>query len=403
MSKEPEDLSALVRRLNESVRTGESHTDSARGALGGQHARSGEAPVDAGAFPIGVSLDDLLTEAVARGASDLLLVAGVPPVVRVNGALARTDGEPLTSAATRAYPLYLLDEAAYREFLRGKASDFTFERPGLGRFRCDLHFQRGTVALSIRVLPSEVPTLQELNLPATYARFAELSRGLVLFCGPTGCGKSTTMAALVGLISTTRAAHVVAIEDPVEYVHPQARSVVEQIEVGRDSPSFAAALRHALRQNPDVILVGEMRDLETIAIALTAAETGHLVYSTLHTPDVAQTVDRIVDSFPDSQQNQIRQQLSLSLAGIAVQVLLPSSNGPRRLPACEILFANDPIRNLIRTGKNHQIHSQLTMGRKEGMLTMEESLASLVRAGRVSREEAILRAAHTDEFLAHLG
>ncbi len=306
--------------------------------------------------------------------------------------------EKLRPEATRSISLLLLDEVRYRDFVKNKAADFTFERPGLGRFRCDLHHQRGSIALSIRVLPAEIPGLESLNLPASLARFAQLQRGLVLFCGPTGCGKSTTMASLLDIVNRTRQAHIVSIEDPVEFTHRHNRSVVEQVEVGHDAPSFSSALRHALRQDPDVLQIGEMRDLETMAIALTAAETGHLVFSTLHTSDAAQTVDRIIDSFPDYQQNQVRQQLSLSLAGIVVQALVPTADGKGRVPACEILFANDAVRNLIRTGKNHLVYSQLTIGRREGMMTMEDSLAGLVRSGRIAREEALLRASRRDEL-----
>jgi twitching motility protein PilT len=265
-----------------------------------------------------------------------------------------------------------------------------------------LHHQRGSVAVAIRILPLAIPTLADLNLPAAYERFARMARGLVLFCGPTGCGKSTSMAALIDVINRTRSAHVVTIESPVEYVHRHRRSIVEQVEVGVDAVSFASALRHALRQNPDVILVGEMLDLETIAIALTAAETGHLVFSTLHTSDASQTVDRLIDVFPEGQQNQVRQQISLSLAGIAVQNLVPRADGAGRVPACEVLVANDAVRNLIRTGKNHQIHSHLTIGRREGMMTMEESLAGLVQADQITREEALLRAPHREELEKHL-
>jgi len=347
-------------------------------------------------------LDALLEDAVRRGASDLLLVAGVPPSIRRNGALEHAGDEPLSGAEARAFVLDILDELRYREFLRTKAADFTFERPSIGRFRCDLHHQRGSVAIAIRILPLAIPTLSELGLPSIYERFTTLQRGLVLFCGPTGCGKSTSMAALIDVVNRNRAAHVVTIESPVEYVHRHRRSIVEQVEVGVDAVSFASALRHALRQNPDVILVGEMLDLETISIALTAAETGHLVFSTLHTSDASQTVDRMIDVFPEGQQNQIRQQISLSLAGIAVQTLVPRADGTGRVPACEVLIANDAIRNLIRTGKNHQIHSQLTIGRREGMITMEESLAGLVQTGRISRDEARLRAPHRDELDKHL-
>jgi twitching motility protein PilT len=379
----PEDLSRLVRQLNTSA-----------GAL--KSAGSTGDTDQAGS--VQSHFDEILRRAVSSGASDILFVAGFPTVLRVHGALTPFTDEPLTPHDTKALARLLLSDLRYPEFLREKASDFSFERNGLGRFRCDLHHQQGSIAIAIRVLPSAIPTLRELNLPEHFERFARMTRGLVLFCGPTGCGKSTTMASLIDIINRTRAAHIVTIEDPIEYVHPPALSVVEQVEIGRDATSFASALRHALRQDPDVILVGEMRDLETISIALTAAETGHLVFSTLHTADAPQTVDRLIDVFPEQQQRQIRQQVSLSLSGIAVQTLVPTRGGDGRLPAAEILIANDAVRNLIRTGQNHQIHSQITIGRKDGMMTMEDSLAALVRAGRISRDEAVLRAGHRDEL-----
>lgn len=406
-SDEAEELSRLVREINTSAVPQHPAPPRPHAAREDHHFHDhAEHDRDAGtgvSSPARARLDGLLEEAVRRGASDLLLVAGVPPSIRRNGALEHAGGgEELTGADTRAFVLDLLDELRYREFQRTKAAEFTFQRPAIGRFRCDLHHQRGTVAIAIRLLPLAIPTLADLNLPSVYGHFTTMHRGLVLFCGPTGCGKSTSMASLIDVINRNRSSHVVTIESPVEYVHRHRRSIVEQVEVAVDTVSFASALRHALRQNPDVILVGEMLDLETISIALTAAETGHLVFSTLHTSDASQTVDRLIDVFPEGQQNQIRQQISLSLAGIAVQTLVPRADGDGRVPACEILLANDAIRNLIRTGKNHQIHSQLTIGRREGMITMEESLASLVKAGRITRDEARLRAPHRDELDKHL-
>ena len=406
-SDDAEELSRLVREINTSP--GPQSPDAPRAPVTREDRRvHNHASHDRDAVPgipsaARAHLDGLLAEAVRRRASDLLLVAGVPPSIRRNGALEPVHGsEPLTGTDTRAFVLDLLDELRYREFQKTKAADFTFERPPIGRFRCNLHHQRGTVAIAIRILPLTIPTLSELNLPSLYERFATLQRGLVLFCGPTGCGKSTSMASLIDVINRGRSSHLVTIESPVEYVHRHRRSIVEQVEVGVDAVSFASALRHALRQNPDVIQVGEMLDLETISIALTAAETGHLVFSTLHTSDASQTVDRLIDVFPEGQQNQIRQQISLSLAGIAVQTLVPRADGGGRVPACEVLVANDAIRNLIRSGKNHQIHSQLTIGRREGMITMEESLAGLVKGGRISLDEARLRAPHREELDAHL-
>jgi twitching motility protein PilT len=357
-----------------------------------------EAPIVESLRHVSEKLDGILVRAVRLKASDILLVAGFPPTARVHGSLEPLADDALTPADTRSLALLLLDEVRFKEFQRDRAVDFAFERAG-GRFRCDLHHQRGSVALALRWLPRVIPSLEELNLPATIRRFTLLSRGLVLFAGPTGCGKSSSLAALVEVINRSRRCHIVTIEDPIEYRHRPGRSLVEQIEVGRDALTFPRALRHCLRQDPDVILLGELRDLETIATALTAAETGHLVFSTLHTGDAAQTVDRIIDVFPEHQQNQIRQQLAMSLAAVVAQTLIPTADGLARVPACEILIATDAIRNLIRTGKNHQIYPTIAMGRKDGMMTMEESLADLVRTGRIAREEATLHTTRTDELL----
>ncbi len=343
-------------------------------------------------------LDLLLARAAEIRASDLLLVPGVPPVARVDGRLLAIDPERLDDRGTAALIGEVLEERWAKVLEERKAADFGFDRPGLGRYRCNVHHQRGSLAAAIRALPAAIPGLDALGLPQVLTRFAALERGLVLACGPAGCGKSTTLAAIVDIVNRTRNAHVITIEDPIEYVHAHGTSIVEQVEVGLDTLSFGDALRHALRQDPDVILVGEMRDRETIALALTAAETGHLVLSTLHTGTTAQTLDRIVDVFPEDQQPQVRAQLALSLAGIVHQQLLPRSDGPGRVPAVEVLLANDAVRNLVRRGMNHQIPAQVTMGRTAGMLPMDESLARLVKTGTVARDEALRRVAHPDEF-----
>ncbi|HET6371739.1 MAG TPA: type IV pilus twitching motility protein PilT, partial [Candidatus Polarisedimenticolia bacterium] len=246
--------------------------------------------------------------------------------------------------------------------------------------------------------PGTIPEFSTLNLPAQVARFADVLRGFVLVVGPTGAGKTTTLACLIDIINSRRAAHIVTIEDPVEYRHRHRRGLVEQIEVGNDSATFSEALRHVLRQDPDVILVGEMRDLEAISIALTAAETGHLVFSTMHTNDTTQAIDRILDVFPASQQNQVRQQLALSLTGVVAQHLIPTMDGKGRVPAVEVLVATDAIRNLIRTSRTHQIYSTLSTGRASGMQTLEESLATLCRRKRISRDDAFARSPHRDEL-----
>lgn len=343
-------------------------------------------------------LDRLLGRAVETGASDLLLVPGVPPTARVDGRLIAVDPQVLDSRAARSLIQEITDERHAGIMDRSHAADFCIDRPGIGRFRCNVHHQRGTLAAALRLFPPRIPSLEELGLPPVLARLAALERGLVLLCGPAGCGKSTTLACLVDLINRTRNAHVITIEDPIEYVHAHGTSIVEQLEVGRDTPSFAEALRHVLRQDPDVILVGEMRDLETMAIALTAAETGHLVFSTLHTGSAAQTLDRIVDVFPDEQQLQIRSQLAMSLSGIVLQQLVPRTVGRGRVPALEVMLASDGIRNLIRKGQNHQIPAQIAMARGNGMISMDESLAMLVRNGTVAQDEAARRAAHPEEF-----
>ena len=347
-------------------------------------------------------LDQLLARVIESSGSDLLLVSGVPPTARVDGRLIAVDPHVLEPSVVRGLVFEILDDALQRRLEAERAVDLCFDRPGLGRFRCNAHYQAGTVAAAVRVFPAEIPTLERLNLPESLARFAALERGLVLIAGPAGCGKSTTLAALIHAINRTRNVHIVTAEDPVEYRHLHGTSIVEQMEVGRDIPSFAAALRAALRQDPDVLLVGEMRDLETMSMTLSAAETGHLVFSTLHTGTVAQTLDRIVDVYPDDRQSQIRAQLALSLAGIVIQTLVPVAKGRGRLPAVELLFMNDAMRNLIRKGLNHQIHAQMGLARGTGTITLDESLARLVLTGRVERNEAARRAVHTEEFESYL-
>jgi twitching motility protein PilT len=344
------------------------------------------------------SLDQLLLAAAKRNASDVVVVAGAPAVFRINGALSLGSGPPLDAEDVRGLVLPILEPGQLEELQRRKSVDLGYMREGLGRFRINVHYQRGTLAASIRLLPSRIPTLEWLHLPATLAKLADRRQGLVLVTGPTGCGKTSTLAALIDLINTRRAAHIVTIEDPVEYQHPNRNAVIEQIEVGRDTPDFAGTLRSIMRQTPDVILVGEMRDAETMATALTAAETGHLVLSTLHTNDAIQAVARILDSFPSANQPQIRQQISLALAAVIAQQLLPGADGTNRWPATEIMIATDAIRALIRKGEDHQLRSQISVGRAEGMMTMEQSLAELVRANRITRETALAHCFRTDDF-----
>jgi len=347
------------------------------------------------------SFDKLLELAVRRDASDIVLIANAPPILRVTGELTRAATEPLDADDVRALMLPLLEESQIEELQKRKTVDFGFERQGIGRFRINLHYQRGTLAASIRLLPTRIPSLESLRLPATLAKLAERRQGFVLVTGPTGAGKTSTLAALIDLVNTRRSAHVVTIEDPIEYQHANRSAIIEQIEVGRDTPDFAVTLRSVVRQTPDVILVGEMRDAETMATALTAAETGHLVLSTLHTNDAIQAVSRILDSFPAANQPQIRQQLSLALAAVIAQQLVPGIDGSR-YPAVEIMIATDAVRALVRKSDDHQLRSQISVGRSEGMMTMEQSMADLVRAGRITRETALAHCFRTDDLRRYL-
>ena len=344
------------------------------------------------------SLDQLLAYAARQNASDVLLLAGTPVSLRVNGVLAPAAGPPLSPDDVRHLVVSLLDARQYEELQKKKSVDFCFARDPTGRFRANIHYQRGTLAASIRLLPARIPTIESLHLPATLARIAERRQGLVLVTGATGCGKSSTLAAMIDLINSKRRAHIVTIEDPVEYQHSNRNSIVEQIEVGHDTPDFVNSLRSILRQTPDVILVGEMRDPETMATVLTAAETGHLVFSTLHTNDAAQSISRILDSFPAAHQGQMRQQMSLALLAVVAQQLVPALDGVNRYPALEIMMATDAVRNLIRRGDDHQLRSQLTISRAEGMMTMEQSLAELVRTGRILRETAFAHCFRPEEL-----
>jgi twitching motility protein PilT len=359
----------------------------------------------------GEPLDTLLLEMARQRASDLLLLAGMPPVFRVDGRLVRAQGEVFDGDEVAQMFKPHLGTRARRDLQERGSADFSLRlAPGREldeggpsrRFRVNLHRQRGQLAAAVRALPLEVPNLAGLNLPPSFVELVRPSRGLVLLCGPTGSGKTTTLAALVAEINRTRTAHVITIEDPVEYEHRSVRSVVEQIEIGRDARSFPEALRAALRQDPDVILVGEMRDLETVATALTAAETGHLVLSTLHTNDAAQAVHRIVDVFPPAQQAQIRHQLALSLHAIVVQQLVPRADGHGRVPAVELLLATYPVRHHIRSDNLQKLYNELTLGKRHGMITMEESLSQLALQGIIDAEEARVRASHPDEIESQL-
>lgn len=347
-------------------------------------------------------LKTYLAEVARRNATDLLLVPGAPPTMRLHGALIPLADEVLGPDEAASFLLPSLSAERRRRFMEGGAVDLTIGIPSLGRFRINLHRTRRGTAAALRLLPLTIPSVAELGLPESLEALTRHTRGLILVTGPTGCGKSTTLAAMLNTINRREKRHIVTIEDPVEYEHIHRECVVEQIEVGSDAATFADALRASLRQDPDVILVGEMRDLETIRTVLTAAETGHLVLTTVHTNDAAQTVHRIVDVFPADQQPQIRQQLSMALSAIIYQQLIPKKNGRGRVVACEILVANDAVRHHIRKGQLHHLHSEMTLGKKMGMTTLEDSLSKLVRKNLISEEEAQLHASHLDELTSFL-
>ena len=352
-------------------------------------------------------LDALLQYAVDRGASDVILTAGCGLVLRIQGELVKGAEPVYSDQAIRKLISPLLNPDYREELERDLTLDFSFIRESIGRFRANVHFQRGTMGVAIRVLPRQVPTLDSLRLPKTLEKLAARRKGLILVTGSAGAGKTTTLAALIGLINKSRPCHIVTIEDPIEYRHDNQRAVIEQIEVGRDARSFAGALRSILRQSPDVILLGEIRDNETMATAITAAETGHLVLATLHTNDAVGAVGRIVDAFGADQQAQVRQQLSLGLAAVIAQQLIPASQGPasqanQRFAAVEILVANNAVANLIRRGEDHMLRSQLSLGKADGMVSMEESLAALVRNRLVDRETATAHSLRPDDFSRYL-
>ena len=347
---------------------------------------------------------EVLMEVVDRRASDLHLTAGSPPMVRVRGRLSPIDGYPaLTPTDTREIIYSILSNAQRQKLENNWQLDFAYQIPGAARFRVNAYFQRAALGAAFRLIPFDVVPLETLGLPPVVAEFANKPRGLVLVTGPTGSGKSTTLASLVDVINQTREEHIMTIEDPIEFLHQHKKCIVNQRELGSDATSFSDALKAALRQDPDVILVGEMRDLETIGTAITAAETGHLVFATLHTQDTPQTIDRIIDVFPASQQGQVRAQLSVALQGIVTQTLLPTADGAGRVAATEILVPTPAVRNLIREAKTHQIYSVLQTGSVHGMQTMDASLAQLVRSGKITAQLAESRAHSAEELRRLLG
>jgi len=346
-----------------------------------------------------LELADLLTTAVEKNASDLHLTSGRPPVLRINGELFFVENRPVLNKEIITGLLEpVLTVSRKEELDRTGQVDFSHGLPHLGRFRVNVFRQRSALSAVMRLIPHEIPLLEALGLPEAVKDFAEKNRGMVLVTGPTGSGKTTTLASLLDIINTKRGCHIITLEDPIEYLHQHKKSLVNQREIGTDTESFAGALRAALREDPDVILVGEMRDFETIQTALTAAETGHLVFATLHTNDATQTVDRIIDVFPPHQQAQVRIQLSLTLQGIVSQQLLPRADQPGRALACEILVATSAVRNIIREGKTYQLPTVMQTGGKLGMQNMDKSLLQLYQRRMITIQEALLRTSDPEEF-----
>ncbi len=348
-------------------------------------------------------IDDLLRYAVTVGASDLHLTSAMPACIRLNGAIRAVEGCPkLDNDGIRKMIFGILPQSLRERFEAEKELDTSHSVAGVGRFRLNVFFQRGTVAAALRAIPHDIPTFESLRIPDTIRAFADLRRGLVLVTGPTGSGKSTTLASLVDIINRSKPLHIVTVEDPIEFLHNHKRSIVNQREIGQDTFTFSEALRRVLREDPDVILVGEMRDLETISMALTAAETGHLVFATLHTQDAPQTIDRIVDVFPTNQQEQVRTMLAAALEGVVTQQLIPNMDGTGREACCEVMVCTSAIRNLIRTNKTHQIYSLMQTGGQYGMQTMDQALARMVREHRISEAVAFDRCRNEEDLRNHL-
>jgi twitching motility protein PilT len=346
---------------------------------------------------------DVLLQVMERNASDLHLTAGSQPMIRQHGKLHALDYPVLTPQMTRETIYSILTNDQRQRLETDWQIDLAYSIPGKARFRVNAYFQRAALSAAFRLIPSEMPKMADLGLPPVIHEFTKKPRGFVLVTGPTGSGKSTSLAAMLDAINETRHEHILTIEDPIEFLHKHKKCIVNQRELGADAQSFALGLKAALRQDPDVILVGEMRDLETISTALTAAETGHLVFATLHTQDTAQTVDRIVDVFPPDQQQQVRVQLSVSLQGIVTQQLLPKADGQGRVAATEVLVPTPAVRNLIREGKTHQIYSALQTGGQFGMQTMDTALAQLVREQKITRELAEARSSTPEELRRLMG
>ena len=361
------------------------------------------APTADDGHDVPMHLDDLLRHAVNVGASDLHLTTGLPACVRLHGAVRPIEGcPPLSNETIRDMVFGILPQTLRERFEAEKELDTSHSIVGVGRFRLNVFQQRGTVAAVLRSIPHEIPAFEMLGVPESIRSFTELRRGLVLVTGPTGSGKSTTLASLVDIVNRTKPLHIITVEDPIEFLHSHKRAIVNQREVGQDTASFAEALRRVLREDPDVILVGEMRDLETISMALTAAETGHLVFGTLHTQDAPQTIDRIVDVFPTNQQEQVRTMLAGALEGVVTQQLMLNADGTGRLACCEVMMCTSAIRNLVRSNKTHQIYSLMQTGGQYGMQTMDQGLAKLVKAGRITEAVAFDRCRNEEDLRNHL-
>ena len=345
-----------------------------------------------------MDITEVLKEVVALGASDLHLSVGVPPVVRIDGHLEALDHPPLDPIVARELVYSILSQDQRQRLETDWELDLAYSLYGVARFRVNAFFQRGALAAAFRMVPIEIKSIDDLGLPKVLHSFCHKPRGFILVTGPTGSGKSTTLAAVVDEINQTRSHHIVTIEDPIEFLHMHKRCVVNQRELGADTKSFPAALRAALRQDPDVILIGEMRDLDTMQIALTAAETGHLVFATLHTQDCPQSIDRIIDVFPPHQQEQIRVQMAATLEGIVAQQLLPRVGSKGRIPACEVLVPTPAVRNLVREGKTHQLYTVMQTGAQQGMQTMTSALADHVKHSRITKEIALRHTLSPEEL-----
>ncbi len=344
-------------------------------------------------------LDELLTDLVSRDASDLHLKADNPPMMRIRGDLVRTDRPKYSAEELQEMLMSILTDDRKEKIINFKEVDLSYKVEGLARFRVNMYWQMGKMGAVFRVIPFKIRTIDELGLPQVTKKLALLPRGLILVTGPTGSGKSTSLAAMINHINEHSGAHIMTVEDPIEYVHLDKKAIINQRELGSDTHSFNDALKHVMRQNPDVILVGEMRDLETIQLAITAAETGHLVFSTLHTVDAAQTIDRVVDVFPPAQQAQIRTQLSVTLQGVVSQALLPRVDTAGRVAAYEIMMCTPAIRTMIRDGKTHQLNHDIQMGAEDGMQTLDGHLLYLIRKGFISFENAVARCSNVAEFV----